>query len=32
MKIYFAGSIRAGREDQEVYQQLIRGYGSWGRC
>ena len=25
MKIYFAGSIRAGREDQEVYQQLIRG-------
>lgn len=25
MKIYFAGSIRAGREDQEVYQGIIRG-------
>ena len=25
MKIYFAGSIRAGREDQEIYYQLIQG-------
>ena len=25
MKIYFAGSIRAGRDDQEVYQRIIRG-------
>ncbi len=25
MKIYFAGSIRAGRGDQELYRQLIEG-------
>ena len=25
MKIYFAGSIRAGRNDQEIYHQLIHG-------
>ena len=25
MKIYFAGSIRAGRDDQELYQRLILG-------
>ena len=24
MKIYFAGSIRAGRDDQDLYQQLIQ--------
>ena len=24
MKIYFAGSIRAGRDDQELYQRLIQ--------
>jgi hypothetical protein len=31
MKIYFAGSIRAGRDDQEVYRQLIRGLQVHGR-
>ncbi len=30
MKIYFAGSIRAGREDQEVYQAIIRGLQELG--
>ena len=30
MKIYFAGSIRAGREDQEVYQGIIRGLRELG--
>lgn len=30
MKIYFAGSIRAGREDQEVYQGIIRGLQELG--
>ena len=25
MKIYFAGSIRAGRDDQEIYHRLIQG-------
>ncbi len=25
MNIYFAGSIRAGRDDQEIYHQLIQG-------
>ena len=30
MKIYFAGSIRAGREDQEIYQQLIRALQDLG--
>ena len=31
MKIYFAGSIRAGRSDQELYQKLIRGLKHYGR-
>ena len=31
MKIYFAGSIRAGRDDQEVYHQLIRGLQGYGQ-
>lgn len=26
MKIYFAGSIRAGRGDQDVYAQIIAEY------
>ncbi len=30
MKIYFAGSIRAGREDQEIYYQLIQGLQGHG--
>ncbi len=30
MKIYFAGSIRAGREDQEIYLQLIQGLQGHG--
>ena len=30
MKIYFAGSIRAGRGDQELYQQLIQGLQKHG--
>lgn len=31
MNIYFAGSIRGGREDKELYQEIIsilRGYGT----
>ena len=31
MKIYFAGSIRAGREDQELYQRLIQELQSHGQ-
>lgn len=31
MKIYFAGSIRAGRSDQGLYHQLIRGLQSHGQ-
>ena len=31
MKIYFAGSIRAGREDQGLYHQLIQGLQSHGQ-
>lgn len=31
MKIYFAGSIRAGRGDQELYQQLIRCLQPYGQ-
>ena len=30
MKIYFAGSIRGGRDDAEIYSQIIeflQGYG-----
>jgi nucleoside 2-deoxyribosyltransferase len=30
-KIYFAGSIRAGRDDQEIYHQLIRGLQDHGQ-
>ena len=30
MKIYFAGSIRAGRNDQEIYHQLIQGLQGHG--
>ena len=30
MKIYFAGSIRAGRDDQEIYHQLIQGLQGHG--
>ena len=31
MKIYFAGSIRAGRDDQELYHQLIQGLQRHGQ-
>ena len=31
MQIYFAGSIRAGREDQELYYQLIQGLQGRGQ-
>jgi nucleoside 2-deoxyribosyltransferase len=31
VKIYFAGSIRAGRGDQDLYRQLIKGLESYGR-
>lgn len=31
MKIYFAGSIRAGRGDQELYSQLIQGLQEYGQ-
>ena len=31
MKIYFAGSIRAGREDQELYHELIQGLRRYGQ-
>ena len=31
MKIYFAGSIRAGREDWAVYQALIENLGKFGQ-
>ena len=30
MKIYFAGSIRAGRDDQDIYHQLIQGLQGHG--
>lgn len=30
MKIYFAGSIRGGREDAGLYQQLIQHLGQFG--
>ncbi len=30
MKIYFAGSIRAGRDDQEIYHRLIQGLQGHG--
>ncbi len=31
MKIYFAGSIRAGRDDQELYHRLIQGLQQHGQ-
>ena len=31
MKIYFAGSIRGGREDWAVYQELIENLGRFGQ-
>lgn len=31
MKIYFAGSIKGGREKQEQYKELIRYIGSFGQ-
>jgi len=30
MKIYFAGAVRAGRENQEVYQQIIERLKNYG--
>ncbi|MES2437324.1 MAG: nucleoside 2-deoxyribosyltransferase [Patescibacteria group bacterium] len=30
MKIYFAGSIRGGRDDKELYLELIKKLGSYG--
>ncbi len=30
MKIYFGGSIRAGRDDQVIYHQLIQGLQGYG--
>ncbi len=31
MNIYFAGSIRGGRQDAELYQQLIQYLGKYGK-
>ena len=31
MKIYFAGSIRAGRDDQELYRRLIQSLQYFGQ-
>lgn len=31
MKIYFAGSIRAGRADWEIYRELIENLGRFGQ-
>ena len=31
MKIYFAGSIRAGRDDQELYHQVIQHLQQYGQ-
>ena len=31
MKIYFAGSIRGGRDDQEVYFSVIKELGKYGQ-
>ena len=30
MNLYFAGAIRAGRDDQKIYQQLIKGLQRYG--
>lgn len=30
MKIYFAGSIRGGRDDQAIYQQIIKLLANYG--
>ena len=31
MKIYFAGSIRGGREDKELYLEIIKLLGKYGK-
>jgi nucleoside 2-deoxyribosyltransferase len=31
MKIYFAGSIRAGRDDRPIYLEIIRLLGNYGQ-
>lgn len=31
MKIYFAGSVRAGRNDQEIYYQIIKHLKKYGQ-
>jgi len=31
MKIYFAGSIRGGRDDKEIYLQIINHLGKYGK-
>lgn len=31
MKIYFAGSIRGGREDKELYLEIIKRLGKYGQ-
>ena len=31
MKIYFAGAIRAGRDNQEIYQQIIERLRKYGK-
>ena len=31
MQIYFAGSIRAGREDQELYHELVQSLRRYGQ-
>ncbi len=31
MKIYFAGSIRGGRQDAVLYQQIIKELGTYGK-
>ena len=30
MKIYFAGAVRAGRENQEIYRQIIEHLKKYG--
>lgn len=31
MKIYFAGSVRAGRSDQDIYYSIINELGKYGK-
>ena len=31
MKIYFAGSIRGGRDDKELYLEIINLLGKYGK-